>query len=67
MTCKDQFKPALEGLVINTLKELGAPSLKWVADRWGCTVRNLEIKFKDKPEQFDIIVSGTVKLYKGDL
>ena len=48
-------------------KELGAPSLPWVAERWGCTARNLEIKFKSKPEQFNIIVAGTVKLYKGNL
>lgn len=43
-------------------KELGAPSLKWVAEQWGCTARNLEIKLKTKPWQFDIIVAGAVAL-----
>lgn len=41
-------------------KELGAKSLKQVADSFGCTVDNLNAKFKSKPHQFDIIVIGVV-------
>ena len=43
-------------------KELGAKSLKQVADLFGCTVDNLNAKFKSKPHQFDIIVLGVVSL-----
>lgn len=43
-------------------KELGAKSLKQVADTFGCTVDNLNAKFKSKPNQFDIIVLGVVSL-----
>lgn len=41
-------------------KELGAKSLKQVAEKFGCTVDNLNAKFKSKPHQFDIIVRGVV-------
>ena len=43
-------------------KELGAKSLKQTADSFGCTVDNLNAKFKSKPHQFDIIVLGVVSL-----
>jgi isocitrate/isopropylmalate dehydrogenase len=43
-------------------KQLGAKSLKQVADNFGCTVDNLNAKFKSKPHQFDIIVIGVVNL-----
>lgn len=41
-------------------KELGAKSLKQVADAFGCTVDNLNHKFKNKQYQFDIIVLGVI-------
>lgn len=44
-------------------KELGAPSLPWVAEQWGCTARNLESKFKSNPKQFEIIVVGVMSIY----
>jgi len=43
-------------------KELGAKSLKQIAQEFGCTVDNLNAKFKSKPRQFDIIVLGVVSL-----
>ena len=45
-------------------KQLGAKSLKQVADKFGCTVENLHMKFKSKPYQFDIIVRGVVETIK---
>ena len=41
-------------------KFLGAPSLKMVAECWGCDVSNLHHKFKRNPRQFDIIILGVV-------
>lgn len=41
-------------------KQLGAKSLKQIADAWGCDVSNLHHKFKAKPKHFDIIVRGVV-------
>lgn len=41
-------------------KELGAKSLKQIADEFGCSVENLGHKFKTKPHQFDIIVQGVL-------
>ena len=43
-------------------KQLGAKSLKQIADAWGCDVSNLHHKFKAKPNHFDIIVLGVVRL-----
>lgn len=43
-------------------KQLGAKSLKQIADAWGCDVSNMHHKFKAKPKHFDIIVLGVVKL-----
>lgn len=48
-------------------KQLGAKSVKQVADEFGCTPENLRLKFKSKPHQFDIIVMGAVAKLKGDL
>ena len=43
-------------------KQLGAKSLKQVADNFGCPVDNLNAKFKSKPHHFDIIVICLVNL-----
>lgn len=43
-------------------KQLGAESLKRVAEVFGCTVQNLRHKHKHKPHQFDIIVLGVVNI-----
>lgn len=43
-------------------KELGAQSLKQVAETFGCTVQNLSAKFKSNSKQFDIIALGVVSL-----
>lgn len=48
-------------------KQLGAKSVKQVADEFGCTPENLRLKFKSKPHQFDIIVMGAVAKLMGDL
>lgn len=47
-------------------KQLGAKSLKQVADEFGCTPQNLNLKFRSKPRQFDIIVLGVVAKLKGE-
>lgn len=41
-------------------KQLGAKSLKQIAQAWGCDVSNLHHKFKSNREQFEIIVIGVV-------
>ena len=41
-------------------KQLGAPSLKVIAEYWGCDVSNLHHKFKSNPHQFELIVLGVV-------
>lgn len=48
-------------------KQLGAHSLKQVAEVFGCTPDNLKAKFKVKPHQFDIIVLGVIEVEKGVL
>lgn len=47
-------------------KQLGAHSLKQVAEVFGCTPDNLKAKFKAKPHQFDIIVLGVVEVEKAN-
>jgi hypothetical protein len=47
-------------------KQLGAQSLKQVADTYGCGVENMRKKFYQKPKQFDIIVLGVVNLNNGE-
>lgn len=47
-------------------KQLGAKSLQRVAEIYGCKVSNLRHKFYNKPQQFDVIVLGAVKLESKD-
>lgn len=47
-------------------KQLGAPSLKWVAMKSGYNYRNLFDMYRLSSGRFDIIVAGTVTLYGDD-
>ena len=43
-------------------KELGAKSLKQIAEAWGTTTQALSYQHKENPHKFDIIVSGVLNL-----
>jgi len=45
-------------------KELGADSLRWVAEAYGCSESALHKSYRDNPGRFDIKVAGCVSLDK---
>ncbi len=47
-------------------KLLGAKSLAEIANTYGCTRRNLELKFYSDPLKFDVIVLGVIEFNKLD-
>ena len=47
-------------------KELGAPSLNWVAVTLGRDVTTLHYRYRVEPEYFDILVAGCVTLHIGN-
>ena len=47
-------------------KQLGASSLKSVAETYGCTVQNLRHMHINYPVKFEIIVLGVISLAERD-